>query len=71
MKAASFLPKQLGVSVGRLFSSRPVAPIIAVLLEPGEERLRLDVERELIATGRIVSVNTVAELAAAESRIEA
>ena len=71
MKAASFLPKQLNVSVGRVFRSRPVQPILAVLLDAGEEKLRQDVEAELATVGRIVSVNTVAELAAAESRIEA
>ena len=71
MKAASFLPRQLAVSVGRAFRSRPVAPIISVLLEPGEEKLRGAVERDVATVGRIVSVNTAAELAAAESRIEA
>lgn len=72
MKALSLLPTQAAFSIGQAFG-RYFPPILAVLLERGEEKMARDVAMELSegTRGKIVTINTVAQYEAAERRLQA
>lgn len=74
MKALSLLPKQLDHSVRHAFGGQPLAPILSVRLDKGEEKLAREVAVELMSSGscgKVVTVHTQVDVEASERRMEA
>ena len=73
MKALTLIPKRLDTAVAAVFGRRLV-PILAVLLEKGEEKQAKQVAIELMqggGRGKIVTLHTEAQYEAVSRKLEA